>query len=63
MKRGDFIRELRVAGCVLIRHGARHDIYGNPATKRQTSVPRHAELADNLCARIRKQLGIIAPAS
>jgi len=27
MKRNDLIRELEQAGCVLIRHGGRHDWY------------------------------------
>lgn len=30
MKRRDLIRELNKIGCVLIRHGARHDWYQNP---------------------------------
>jgi mRNA interferase HicA len=32
MKRTELIRELREAACVLLRHGARHDVYLNPAT-------------------------------
>jgi mRNA interferase HicA len=32
MKRTELIRELRAAGCELLRHGARHDVYVNPAT-------------------------------
>ncbi len=35
MKREAFIRELRQAGCVLKRHGKRHDIYLNPANSRK----------------------------
>ncbi len=58
MKRRDFIRELEQAGCILVRNGKRHDVYRNPATGRQTPVPRHREIADTLCTVIRKQLGI-----
>jgi mRNA interferase HicA len=32
VKQQELIRELREAGGVLLRHGARHDIYVNPAT-------------------------------
>ena len=34
MKRQAFVRELEKAGCVLVRHGKRHDVYRNPATGR-----------------------------
>ena len=58
MKRRDFIRELERAGCVLHRHGRRHDVYRNPANGRQAPVPRHREIAYSLCEVIRKQLGL-----
>jgi len=32
---------LRRAGFVLLRHGASHDIWENPATKKRVVVPRH----------------------
>jgi len=41
-----------------VRHGARHDIYNNPATKRSAPVPRHNEIKKSLCRLIRKQLGL-----
>jgi len=58
MKRQAFIRELEQAGCVLHRHGARHDVYRNPATGKQAPVPRHREIKESLCRLIRRQLGI-----
>lgn len=58
MKRRAFIRELEQAGCELVRHGKRHDLYRNPANGRQAPVPRHSEIADTLCKEIRKQLGL-----
>jgi len=58
MKRQALIRELEAAGCVLHRHGKRHDIYRNPANARQAPVPRHREVANNLCEIIRRQLGL-----
>jgi hypothetical protein len=59
VKRRDFIRDLERAGCVLHRHGRRHDVYRNPANGRQAPVPRHREIADTLCEVIRKQLGLV----
>lgn len=58
MKRQELIRELEQAGCLLHRHGARHDIYRNPANARQAPVPRHNEIRDSLCRLIRRQLGL-----
>ena len=59
MKRSEFVRELTQAGCQLVRHGARHDIYSNPANGRRAPVPRHNEIKNSLCELIRKQLGLI----
>ena len=58
MKRTEFIRELREAGCVLLRHGARHDVYVNPATGQKQPVPRHTEIDDALATHIKKYLGL-----
>ena len=58
MKRKQLVRELEQAGCVLHRHGARHDIYRNPINGRKAPVPRHTEIRDSLYRLIRKQLGI-----
>ena len=59
MKRQALIKELEQAGCVFVRHGQRHDLYRNPANGNQAPIPRHREIADNLCDVIRKQLGLI----
>ncbi|HEX9872178.1 MAG TPA: type II toxin-antitoxin system HicA family toxin [Candidatus Tectomicrobia bacterium] len=58
MKRQEFIRELRAAGCELLRHGARHDVYRNPATGQRQPVPRHTEIDDALAKHIKKYLGL-----
>ena len=52
------IRDLERAGCVLVRHGARHDIYRNPATGQQQPVPRHDEIDNDLAKHIKKFLGL-----
>ena len=58
MKRSDLIRQLADEGCVLYRHGARHDVYLNPATGAKQPVPRHSEIDDALAKHIRKYLGL-----
>jgi len=57
MKRVDLIRKIEQLGCVLIRHGARHDWYQNPDTKVSQPVPRHREITDSLAKYIVKKLG------
>jgi predicted RNA binding protein YcfA (HicA-like mRNA interferase family) len=52
MKRKDLIRQLEQAGGLLYRHGAKHDIYINPATGQKQPVPGHAEIADKLAKHI-----------
>ena len=58
MKRRDLIKQLEKAGCVLVRHGSRHDIYSNPANGRKQPVPRHSEVDEQLARHIKKFLGI-----
>ena len=56
MKRRDLIRDLEKMGCVLIRHGSKHDWYQNPATKVSQPVPRHNEIKEFLARHILKML-------
>jgi len=56
MKRKDLIRAVEQIGCVLIRHGGRHDWYQNPETKISQPVPRHSEIKDSLAKHILKML-------
>lgn len=58
MKRDELVRQLLATGCVLIRHGGRHDIYLNPRTGQKQPVPRHREIEDVLAKHIVKFLGI-----
>ena len=57
MKRKDLIRQLESNGCVLVRHGGKHDWYHNPTTKVSQPIPRHAEVNEHLAKRILKMLG------
>jgi mRNA interferase HicA len=58
MKRKVLIRELTIAGCVLLRHGSRHDIYLNPKNGMKQPVPRHSEIDEMLARHIKKYLGV-----
>lgn len=56
MKRRDLVARLEQAGAVLLRHGAKHDIYHNPQTGRTEPVPRHREINELLAKKILKSL-------
>ena len=56
MKRNDLIKRIEGFGCVLIRHGANHDWYTNPATGVSQPIPRHREINEHLARRIIKLL-------
>jgi predicted RNA binding protein YcfA (HicA-like mRNA interferase family) len=56
VKRVDLIRAIEKQGCVLVRHGARHDWYRNPTTGVSQPVPRHREVSENLAKHIIKML-------
>ncbi|MBU6199234.1 MAG: type II toxin-antitoxin system HicA family toxin [Xanthomonadaceae bacterium] len=58
MKRDELVRQLLAAGCVLLRHGGRHDIYFNPRTNLKQPLPRHREIDDTLARHILKFLGV-----
>lgn len=56
MKRTDLLRLIESFGCILIRHGARHDWYRNPETGVSQPVPRHREIGEPLAKHIIKFL-------
>jgi predicted RNA binding protein YcfA (HicA-like mRNA interferase family) len=56
MKRRDLIRALEEMGCVLARHGGKHDWYVNPRTKQSQPVPRHNEINERLAKAIINKL-------
>lgn len=58
MKRKELIRQLRKAGCILLRSGANHDIYMNPKTGQKQPVPRHIEIDNALAEPIKKYPGL-----
>ena len=56
MKRVDLFKQLKKGGCVLLRHGAKHDVYHNPETRFSQPVPRHREINERLAKKILKDL-------
>lgn len=56
MKRIDLIRRIEGFGCVLIRHGGKHDWYRNPNTGVSQAVPRHREIKEPLARQIIRML-------
>ncbi len=56
MKRRDLIKRLEEMGCVLVRHGGKHDFYTNFKTKQSQPVPRHNEITETLAKSIIKKL-------
>jgi predicted RNA binding protein YcfA (HicA-like mRNA interferase family) len=56
VKRVDLIKKLEAAGCVLERHGGKHDWYRNRNTGVVQPVPRHREIREHLAKHIIKML-------
>jgi len=56
MKNKDLIKKLEDMGCILIRHGGKHDWYQNPRTKMSQPVPGHREINERLAKHIIKML-------
>jgi predicted RNA binding protein YcfA (HicA-like mRNA interferase family) len=56
VKRRELIKRLEAMGCLLTRHGGKHDWYTNQNTKQSQPVPRHTEINENLARSILKKL-------
>ena len=56
MKQVDLIRTIEGFGCVLVRHGGKHDWYRNLVTGISQPVPRHREIKEGLSRHIIKML-------
>jgi predicted RNA binding protein YcfA (HicA-like mRNA interferase family) len=56
VKRTELIRTIEGFGCLLVRHGGKHDWYRNPNTRAVQPVPRHREIKDTLARHIIKML-------
>ncbi len=56
MKHRDLVAALERAGCILLRHGGKHDIHHNPKSGWSEPVPRHREMNELLAKKILKSL-------
>jgi predicted RNA binding protein YcfA (HicA-like mRNA interferase family) len=52
VKRSELLKHLEKHGCVLLRHGGKHDVSHNPVTGVSEPVPRHADINEQLAKRI-----------
>jgi len=43
-------------GVVFVRHGGKHDVYRQPITKTETTIPRHDEIKEYTAKNIIKTL-------
>jgi hypothetical protein len=56
MKRSELLQKLKRQGAVLVRHGAKHDVYIQPGTGKESAVPRHDEINEYTAKAILKKL-------
>lgn len=56
MKRRLLVKKIEAKGCVLSRHGVRHDWYINPETNISQPIPRYSDINENLAKHILKML-------
>jgi len=60
MKRVELIRTSEGVGCVLVRHGGKHNWDRNPATGISQPGPRHREITEGLARHIIEMLSHLA---
>ncbi len=58
MKRDELLKHLRNQGCELLREGAKHLWWHNPALNKRSAIPRHSEIKDILANKICNDLGV-----
>jgi predicted RNA binding protein YcfA (HicA-like mRNA interferase family) len=56
MKRVKLLQILNQMGAVFVRHGKKHDIYRQPATNIETTIPRHDDVKEFTAKNIIKTL-------
>ena len=58
MKRRKLLSLINGANCFLRREGAKHSVFFNPRTGKETFIPRHNEINDYLVKQILEDLDI-----
>ena len=56
MKKHELIKKLNQQGAFLLRHGGKHDVYIQPRTNKEATVPRHTEINEFTAKAILKKL-------
>jgi len=56
MKQFELIQKLNRQGAVFVRHGGKHDVYMQPKTNKEATVPRHDEINEYTAKAILKKL-------
>jgi predicted RNA binding protein YcfA (HicA-like mRNA interferase family) len=56
MKKTELIQRLNQQGAVFLRRGGKHDVYVQPKTNKEATVPRHAEINEFTAKAILKKL-------
>jgi len=59
MKKTQLLQILNKMGAVFVRHGKKHDVYKQPATNLETTIPRHDEIKEFTAKSIIKTLSPI----
>ena len=56
MKKAELLQRLKQQEAVLLRHGAKHDVYLQPKTNKEAAVPRHNYINEFTAKAILKKL-------
>jgi len=62
VKRVALVSHLNLHGCLLVREGANHSIWKNPANQKIQALPRHREIKKFTAKGICQKLNIPIPA-
>ena len=60
MKKSKLLQILSQMGVVFVRHGKKHDVYLQPSTNIETTVPRHDEIKEYTAKSIIKTLSTLS---
>jgi mRNA interferase HicA len=61
VKRRALVRHLEEHGCEQLREGGNHTVFVNRIARKASTVPRHAEINDDLARKICRDLGVPDP--
>ena len=56
MKKTELLQILNQMGVVFVRHGRKHDVFKQPMTNVETTIPRHSEIKEYTAKSIIKTL-------